>query len=124
MEDSEPSATADVHFLPWPDRSILSWIFEIFSAASAIGRISSQMRDCSAIRNGRMGNFINPSATADRNFSNSSATVEFHFFHWSDCSHLGDFSELVAALLNREGNTTLSLHLLGPKRPIVATMAL
>ena len=54
----------------------------------------------------RMVDFINPSATADRNFSSSSATVEFHFLLWSDCSLLGDFSEFVAALLNREGNST------------------
>ena len=64
------------------------------------------MHDCFAAHNGRRVDFINPSATADRNFSNSSTTVEFHFFHWSDYSHLGDFSELVAALLNREGNST------------------
>ena len=53
-----------------------------------------------------MGIFSHSSATANRNFSSSPAMVKFHFFHWSDCSHLGDFSEFVCSLLNREGNST------------------
>ena len=68
-------------------------------------------------RNSRMGDFSHSPATADgkimkpsamtnRNFSSSPATVEFHFLLWSNYSHLGDFSEIFAALLNREGNST------------------
>ena len=118
MEDfTNPSATAEVHFLQWPGRSILSRIFEIFSAASAIERISSQMRDRSTVRNSGTSeiipqrsevNSVNPSATVGRetspihlqwrtltlpvppqrrNSTSSSGPI---------VQHLSDFSEFVA----------------------------
>ena len=57
---------------------------------------NGELLNAKSFRHSRMGDFSHSPATANRNFSNSPATVEFHFLLWSDCSHLDRFSEFVA----------------------------
>ena len=72
---TNPSAMAEVHFLQWPDRSILSQIFEIFlrRRRSDGSRVGCEIASPAAMADGKIivspttmeVNSVNPSAMAD-----------------------------------------------------------